>query len=149
MKAQRIVVGYDGSANARKALDAAIDHIGEGGTIHVVTAQREGSELELARIMAQLPEEFHGAFDTTATPRGYLRDAEMMLDRRGVAHVGHFVDDRPASAILDIADEVDADLIVVGSRGLGPVGRFVHGSVSSRVANHATTSIMIVRADET
>ena len=71
-----------------------------------------------------------------------------MLDERGVNHKGHFVDEDPASAILDVADKVDADLIVVGSRGLGRASRLVRGSVSSKIANHAQRSFLVVHPPE-
>ncbi len=148
MKAHTIVVGYDGSADARKALDAAAEHVAEGGIVHVVTAFDEPSRHELTQLIARLPEEFRDAGSIDATPRGYLRDAEKMLENRGVNHEGHFVDDRAASAILDLADKVDADLIVIGTRGLGRVERFIRGSVSARVANHARTSLMMIHSDD-
>ena len=73
-----------------------------------------------------------------------MQDAEKYLTRRGVDHKGHFVDDNPASAMLDVADDVGATMIVVGSRGLGRGTRFIRGSVSSRIANHAKTSFMVI-----
>ncbi|MDJ0771709.1 MAG: universal stress protein [Ilumatobacter sp.] len=148
MKAHTIVVGYDGSADARKALDVAVDHVADDGVVHVVTAYHELSRSQLMEVMAAMPDEYRQGFDPSATVRGYLRDAELLLDDEGVAHVGHFVDEHPAAAILDLADEVAADLIVMGSRGLGRVQRFLRGSVSARVANHATTSLMIVHHDD-
>ena len=56
------------------------------------------------------------------------------------------IDDDPASAILDVAEKVEADLIVVGSRGLGRASRFVRGSVSAKVANHAHTSFLVLHS---
>lgn len=148
MKAHTIVVGYDGSDDARRALEAAAEHIADDGVVHVVTAFDEPSRSEMAKIVGRLPEEFRNAGSIDATSRGYLRDAEIMLENRGVKYHGHFVDDRAASAILDIADEVGADLIVIGTRGLGRVERFLRGSVSARVANHARTSLMMIHSDE-
>lgn len=148
MKARTIVVGFDGSSDARKALDAAVDHVADDGVIHVVTAYDERSRAEVTKIMDALPEEFRNNYDFDAAPRGHLRDAELALAARKVAYEGHFVSERPAAAILDLAEELHADLIVIGSRGLGAINRFMRGSVSARVANHATTSLMIVRDDD-
>lgn len=147
MKAHTIVVGYDGSEDARRALDAAVDHVADDGTVHVVTAYSPATRAELARVVATLPEEYR-YLDLEETPRGHLRDAERLLDSRGVKNIGHFVEDHPAAAILDLADDVEADLIVVGTRGLGRVERFLRGSVSGRVADHARTSLMLVHRDE-
>lgn len=147
MKARTIVIGYDGSADARRALDVAMEHAADGGVVHVVTAFDRPSRAHLAELVAGLPEEFQH-LDIEATPRGYLRTAERVLEEHGVEHVGHFVDGHPAEAILDVADEVDADLIVVGTRGMGRVERFLRGSVSARIANHARTSLMMVHDDD-
>lgn len=55
------------------------------------------------------------------------------------------VDGNPKSAILEKAQSFGADLIVVGSQGLGALSRFLLGSVSQSVAMHAGCSVMIVR----
>ena len=52
---------------------------------------------------------------------------------------------RPADGILDAADEVDADLIVIGSTGKHGALRMLMGSVSSRVAEYSTRSVLIVK----
>ncbi|RVH85207.1 universal stress protein, partial [Sinorhizobium medicae] len=50
-----------------------------------------------------------------------------------------------AETILAVADEVDADLIVVGSRGLGGLRGLLVGSVSQKVVQHADCSVLVVR----
>jgi nucleotide-binding universal stress UspA family protein len=55
--------------------------------------------------------------------------------------VGH-----PAGEILRAADEDGVDLVVVGARGLGPLGRLVLGSVSDRVVHHAPCPVLVVKA---
>lgn len=146
MRVHTVVVGYDGSDDARRALDAAMDHVAEDGIIHVVTAFDQQSRAEIARLIEALPEEFRD-YTVDEAPRGYLRTAERLIEARGIRHEGHLVDEHPAAAILDLSDQVDADLIVVGTRGLGRVERFLRGSVSARIANHARTSLMMVHHD--
>jgi len=51
----------------------------------------------------------------------------------------------PADAILDVAEEVGADLIVVGNKGMTGARRFLLGSVPNKVSHHASTSVIIVR----
>lgn len=143
-----IVVGYDGSTNAHRALEAAIALAGAETTVHVVTAYDEPSNHDIAKVMAIVPEEFRHGIDLLEGPRSHLRDAENLLGSKGVAHVGHFVEDRPAGAILDLAEEIDADLIVVGSRGVGRGTRFIGGSVSTRIATHAPRSFLVVHEDD-
>lgn len=144
MQVKTSVVGYDGSENAQRALEAATDLAADDGVVHVVTAYHQPSAAELKELVRTLPDEYIKDLDTVAHPRGLLRDAKDFLKARDVDVVGHFVEDKPAAAILDVADEVDADLIIVGSRGLGLGARFVRGSVSSRVANHAQRSFLVV-----
>jgi nucleotide-binding universal stress UspA family protein len=57
----------------------------------------------------------------------------------------HAREGEPAQALLSVADEQDADLIVVGARGLTGLERFLLGSVTSKLAHHAPCSLMIVR----
>lgn len=147
MRAHTIVVGYDGSDDARRALEVALEHVANEGVIHLVTAFDRRRRDDLARVVERLPQEFRH-LDVEATSRGYLSTAERIVDEHGARHVGHFIDDHPAAAILDVADDVDADLIVLGTRGLGRIERFVRGSVSARVADHARTSLMLVHHDD-
>lgn len=148
MIAHTVVVGYDGSTDAQRALDAATDHVADDGIVHVVTAFDQSTRHEVSRMLSSLPVEFRESYDVDAAPRGYLHDAKRLLELRGVRHEGHFVDGHAAAAILDVADQVGADLIVIGTRGLGRVERFLRGSVSARVANHARTSLMMVHHEE-
>jgi nucleotide-binding universal stress UspA family protein len=143
MNAPTIVVGFDGSANAQSALEAAVDMAADDGVVHVVTAYRR----EMAGVMASSPEEFRRSFDVLDAPRGHLQESEAFLAERGIDHKGHFIADNPASAILDVADDVGANMIIVGSRGLGRGTRLIRRSVSSRIANHAKTSFMVIHPD--
>ena len=113
-----------------------------------MTAHDAPSGSEMIALMEALPGEFKTNIDMLAAPKGHLRDAQMMLSNRGVENEGHFVEEKPAAAILDVAEQVNAGLIIVGSRGLGRGTRFIRGSVSSRVATHAHTSFMVIHDDD-
>ena len=54
----------------------------------------------------------------------------------------------PAAVMLDIAEELGVDVIVVGSRGMATASRFVLGSVPNRVSHHATCDVIIVRTGD-
>jgi nucleotide-binding universal stress UspA family protein len=58
--------------------------------------------------------------------------------------MGHVAVGHPESEILRIAEEIGADLVVVGSRGLGPLKRALMGSVSESVVRHAHCSVLVV-----
>ena len=67
-----------------------------------------------------------------------------------LSRAGYLIDQvprlgNPADEILNIAQERKADLIVTGAKGLGAIGRFLLGSVSTRVVQHATCSVLVVR----
>ncbi len=51
----------------------------------------------------------------------------------------------PADAILDVAEEQEADLIIVGNRGMAGAERFLLGSVPNKVSHHAPCSVLIIR----
>lgn len=138
------VVGYDGSSNADRAVETAADLIGPDGTVHVVTGFQPESQAQLAQHLQHLPEEFRFAYDQDAVEKDRQQAALTRLRERGVECTGHVVPDDPATAIIDVAQREGADLVVVGTRGLGAVRRFLRGSVSTRVASHAPVSVLIV-----
>jgi nucleotide-binding universal stress UspA family protein len=77
-------------------------------------------------------------------PRTKLAEAAKRIADAGVTVVDHFIDDDPASAILHVADEVNADMVVVGSRGLGRASRVLRGSVSTKIAHHCPVDFMVI-----
>lgn len=144
MSYRTVVVGYDGSTEADLAVEAAADQVAPDGTVHVVTAFRPESNTRLIEHLQQLPEEFRYVYDQDAAEKDRQHTALARLRERGVSCTGHVVPDDPASAIMDVARREGAELVVVGSRGLGRVQRYVRGSVSTRVSTHAPTSVLIV-----
>ncbi len=148
MKVRSVVVGTDGSENARQAVEAAAEVVADDGVVHVVSAFEPLSAHAASAILGALPSELRDAYDPFASVRILLQDTEDFYKHRNIQCETHLSDEDPASAILDLADEVHADLIVVGSRGLGRGRRFIHGSVSTRIANHSRRSILMVRTQE-
>jgi nucleotide-binding universal stress UspA family protein len=131
----KVLVGYDGSADAKLALEyAATKHAGDELTvISVVPVAYSGRG---------------GGIDPTSNVddhRSQLDEASDLLAGRGVKaemveSIGH-----PANAIIETAEKGGYDLVIVGSRGLHGVARFLTGSVSSRVVSHAPCSVLVVR----
>jgi nucleotide-binding universal stress UspA family protein len=138
-----IVVGSDGSETAGRAVEAAVEMArGWGSSLHVITAYTSGG--------GGMGEASGAAL---AGGGGALRHdaAEEVAEREfkradGVPTTVHAVGGHPADAILDTAQEVGADLIVVGSRGMQGARRFL-GSVPNSVAHGANCSVMIVKTD--
>jgi len=144
MDVNTIVVGYDGSDCSQRAIDAAVSVMNEGGIVHVVSAYDAPSARKIKDAYASVPEEFTASVDLMSGARGTLEAAAKGLVDQGYAVVEHFIDDDPASAILNVADEVKADMVVVGSRGLGRASQVVRGSVSTKIAHHAHVDFMVI-----
>jgi nucleotide-binding universal stress UspA family protein len=136
----RILVGTDGSETAAEAVRQAAELAG-----------LLGAELLVV----------HGARTTSGAPDvGYgvptvdveaIRNAGQEILKEAETGAGSGVKVRtmmregdPAEAILDAAEEEDADLIVVGNRGMRGAKRFLLGSVPNRVAHHASCNVLIV-----
>jgi nucleotide-binding universal stress UspA family protein len=79
--------------------------------------------------------------DVSAT----LAEAGKALEEDGVRVETHAREGDPADAILDVAEEQGADLIVVGNKGMTGAKRFLLGSVPNKVSHHAPCSVMIIR----
>ena len=124
-RAKNIVVGYDGSDGARRALDRAADLVdGYGSTLAVVTVT--GRDEDDA---------------TTAT----LDDArEQLLARHVTASYVERVGE-PAEKLDEAATSRGADLLVVGRRDQGALKRLVLGSVSAKVLHRAPCDVLVVR----
>lgn len=74
-----------------------------------------------------------------------LTRTAQVLDAQGVTYMPWKEMGHPAATIIRVAEEEKCDLIVLGSRGLGGVMRFLLGSVSDAVAHHAHCPVLIVR----
>ena len=140
--AESIVVGTDGSGHAERALDEAIAiAVRDGAALHIVTAFPDPAVVR-EKITS-------GA---TAMSVNLSEVADQVLARaaehareKGVRAETHAREADPAEAILEVASAQSADLIVVGSRGLSGLQRFLLGSVSAKVSEHASCTVMIVR----
>jgi len=135
----KIVVAFDGSDHARRALERAAQLALEGASVTVVSA------VHVRPHTGRGPGHPPVDPDEAAERQQRLDEAETFLSKAGievraVAGVGD-----PADAIVDEAREWGADLIVVGTRGLGGGQRLVLGSVSTKVLHHAPCDVLVVR----
>jgi nucleotide-binding universal stress UspA family protein len=138
-----IVVGTDGSAPADEAVRQATDLAGhEGARLHLVTAYPDPQMLR-ERMTGGAHTE---TVDLREVADGLLKRAARDALANGVDVETHVREGDPADVIIDVANEQHADLIVVGSRGLTGIKRYLLGSVSTKVSHHAPCSVMIVRA---
>ena len=142
----RIVVGTDGSDTASEAVRRAIEiaKLSEA-KLEIVSAYEPISGDRLRDEGAELP----GDVQYTVNPREdvnlILENAAAVAKQSDVAVITHPREGDPADAILDVAEENKADLIVVGNKGMTGAKRFLLGSVPNKVSHHAPCDVLIVR----
>ena len=137
-----IVVGTDGSPPSDAALQEAIDLARtQGAQLHIVAAYPDPARIRehIASTGRDLTP------DLMLAAENLLARARERAEAAGVSVETHDSEADPADALLDVAKEQAADLIVVGDRGLRGVTRFLLGSVSSKVVQHAECSVQVVR----
>lgn len=133
-----IVVGADGSVTARRAVEAASEMAQfSKGILHIVTAFGSKAYAEGSR-----PDEFKH-INTDGEVDALLQELSFIAKKRGLEPVLHAVKGAPAEVLIELADKVDADLVVVGNRGMKGV-RKVLGSVPNSVAHGANCSVAII-----
>jgi nucleotide-binding universal stress UspA family protein len=138
-----IVVGTDGSETADLALGRALELARlTGARLHVVSAHA-GTP---ARVAGDAPtaEAAEWSVGSDFKVEGVLDRAEVRARNDGVEVESHAPKGDPADAIVAIATEIGADLIVLGSRGMQGARR-VLGSVPNKVSHRAPCDVLIVQ----
>jgi nucleotide-binding universal stress UspA family protein len=146
---QRILLATDGSKEATLATQTVTE-----------IATKTGSELHLVHVSVP---PYHPSYEGVYTG-DYLQEEEAELEREaqellneqvkrveaagGSVAQAHPRVGRPESEITDLAEEIGARLIILGSRGLGVMRRVLMGSVSESVVHHAHCSVLVVRKEE-
>jgi nucleotide-binding universal stress UspA family protein len=166
---QTILVATDGSDHGRKATRMAGHLAGKYGAklvvAHVVTGQPVPDSL---RRMAEVEHLVESPADKSGSSLGRLsiKPSATVADRRLAAVVGakvleqaaHLARDegagrvetvelegKAAEALVEAATRHGADLVVIGSRGFGAIGRLVHGSVSTEVSHAVRCPCLVVK----
>jgi nucleotide-binding universal stress UspA family protein len=136
--AERIVVGYDGSEGAMRALERTAELAGYAATVTVVNVAKP-----------LYPHTFNAVPDPVAVEDGkqLLRTARERLAARGIAARAVERVGEPARELVEAARELGADLLVVGD-GKNALERFLLGSVSTHAVHHAPCDVLVVRGGE-
>jgi nucleotide-binding universal stress UspA family protein len=143
---QSIVVGTDGSETAGEAVREAIELArAVGGSIELVSAFEPVPNQRLREESRQVPGDLQWMVNPRADVEATLRDAAERVKDAGVSVNTYAREGDPADAILDVAEERGADLIVVGNKGMTGAKRFLLGSVPNKVSHHAPCSVLIIR----
>ncbi|MDD3976822.1 universal stress protein [Methanomicrobium antiquum] len=144
-----ILVACDGSPQSEKALCAAIDGcMSKHTSLHVV---------HIMNIKSFSAIESETSYDGVESPHEITRKIlekgkdeavcmiEDMCGCKNIEYTFHVKRGDPRHAIMDLAEEIGADLIVLGSTGKGLATRVIMGSVSSYISNHSHISTLVVR----
>jgi len=141
-----IVVGTDGSDSASKALDEACGLASRtGAKLHIVVAYEHARG---ARLDPEAPARSTWMVGPDVPVDSVLEQAAGTTHAHGVEAESHARRGDPADALLEVAEQEGADLIVVGNRGMTGAKRFLLGSVPNKVSHHASCSVLIVRTTE-
>jgi nucleotide-binding universal stress UspA family protein len=142
-----IVVGTDGSQTAREAVRQAAELARTlGAHVHLVCAYEPAPSIALRAVDDERP----AGVDWALGPPRELVDATLAEAAEEFTKAGVEVDvyarrGDAADAILDVAEERSADLIIVGNRGSTGASRFLLGSVPNKISHHAPCAVLIIR----
>ena len=135
-----IVVGVDGSTQSLLALDYA-SGLAEnyGAKLIMVHAYPHTSDLR--------EYDEYDKFVSKRKDAGYkvLKNARVGMKNRDIDVEEDLLEGPAANAILKVIEAQKADLVILGTRGMGSIKGLVFGSVSSKVMHYATCPVMVVR----
>ena len=141
-----IVVGTDGSDTATEAVRQAVELAqAVRAKVELVSAYEPVPEARLRSERREAPEDVQWAINPKEDVETTLSAAAEIAHGAGVEVETFSRRGDPADAILDVAEESDADLIIVGNKGMTGAKRFLLGSVPNKVSHHAPCSVMIIR----
>jgi nucleotide-binding universal stress UspA family protein len=140
-----IVVGTDGSETAKQAVSEAVRLAKAlSAPVHVVSAYQpmharvSGAPEGAAKVWQPLPDD---------EVERILTEAVAGVRLAGLEVTSHAIRKDPADALLHVADEVGASMIIVGSKGMHGARRLALGNVPNKVSHHARCNVLIVATD--
>ncbi len=141
-----VVVGTDGSETATQAVRQAVELAKAlGASMEIVSAYEPVPAQRLRQERRETPEELQWAINPREDVESTLEAAAEIAREAGLEANTHPRQGDPADAVLDVAEERGADLIVVGNKGMTGAKRFLLGSVPNKVSHHAPCSVLIIR----
>jgi nucleotide-binding universal stress UspA family protein len=142
MTYRTVVVGTDGSETAQLAVRQAAELAKAfDGQLIIVSAFSDSG----GGASSEVPRDIEWSVTDAAGAEERARSGRTIAKEVGLSKVRVRVDrGDPAEVILNAADDTDADLIVVGSRGMTGAKRFVLGSVPNKVSHHTPCDLAIV-----
>ena len=134
----KVLLATDGSEDAAQAREAAAD-----------LARRSGSELHLVHVWHDVPSPYARAF----VKRELRRQGQEVIDAQvrkvedagGTVAAAHLRGGRTHDEIIELSEELEVGLLILGSRGHGAVRRILIGSHSEAVIHHARVPVLVLR----
>lgn len=136
---RRILVAHDGSVQARRAVEIAVDLARKyGASVTLLTAIHHPA---YAATIGEVEEANH---EQRLAVEQMHREAIEYARLHGIDPGAEIVSGHPAEAIIEYARAHQVDLIVMGHRGMSNLQRFFVGSVADRVVDHAPCMVLVV-----
>ena len=143
---ERILVGTDGSETAGEAVRQATELArATGAKLDIVSAYEPVPASRLREEGGEIPGDVAYAIGPREDVNVILEAASVPAREAGVEVNTHAREGDPAGAILDLAEELDVSVIVVGNKGMTGARRFLLGSVPNNISHHAPCSVYIAR----
>jgi nucleotide-binding universal stress UspA family protein len=137
---KNIILATDGSDHAKRAAENAM-HIAkctEGSLVEIVFV------VDSDKVKSDVLSHWNSA-DLDGKRKERIREVEKLARTYEVSYKVTILQGEPGSAIVEYANNTNADIIVIGSRGLSGLQQFVLGSVSHKVAKRANCPVLIVK----
>ena len=140
---QTVAVGTDGSGTADKAVEFAIDLAARyEAKVVFISAYNPVGESRLRREASEAPDDMQWMINPAEDVDATLRDCEERAEERGLRWASEARQGDPAKVLVELAESNDADVLVIGNKGME---RRVLGSVPNSVSHHAPCSVLIVK----
>ncbi|HVS28630.1 MAG TPA: universal stress protein [Solirubrobacteraceae bacterium] len=139
----KIAVGTDGSPTAGKAVEFALELAEQCGS-HVIfiSSYKPVDENRLRREQREAPGEVQWKINPAEDVESTLRSAEEMATARGLSWTSEAREGDPADVLVDLAEEHEVDLLVIGNKGME---RRLLGSIPNSVSHKARCSVAIIK----
>lgn len=137
-----LMIALDGSEESLEAVRLAISliHGGLKADVALVQVQEPASLLQLATRDAD-----DIAAAAVEAGEHLMADGMALLDAQGIGYTTEVVLGEPATMLIDMAEELDADWVLIGARGVGAVESVLVGSVSKAVISRCTRPVLVAK----
>ena len=141
---RKLLVPFDGSDNAMRALEYAIRLAKEYGPMELAIVYAQEPPLIYGEVAIYLPEEKAREFQRQHG-EAILRPAVEKVRQAGLAFTSHTLVGDVAESIVSCAENQSCDAIVMGTRGMRAIGNLVLGSVATKVVHLTKLPVKLVK----